>query len=222
MGLVPVVTGSPFVTCLCLTRNRREWLPRAIECFLKSTYPNRELLILASGESVFGMLELTLDSVPLIRVVNIEDGQKLGDVRNLGVQLSHGELIAHWDDDDFSAPGRLTDQVERLQKSGKSVTGYSSMVFESKTERWIFEAHSNFAIGTSLLYRRSWAMDHPFESLQVGEDRVFSNKARDANQLFTVPDKGLMVASIHAGNTSPRSLKGDNWRRLPAETYEHA
>ena len=37
---------APLVTCVCLTRNRREFLPRAIECFLAQTYEPRELLVL--------------------------------------------------------------------------------------------------------------------------------------------------------------------------------
>ena len=41
---------TPLVTCLCLTRNRRGFLPRAIECFVAQTYEERELLIVDDGD----------------------------------------------------------------------------------------------------------------------------------------------------------------------------
>jgi hypothetical protein len=40
------------VTCLCLTRNRPEWLPKAIKSFQSQTYRRRELMILADGQDV--------------------------------------------------------------------------------------------------------------------------------------------------------------------------
>ncbi len=201
---------TPLVTCLCLTKNRREWLPAAIDSFLASTYPNRELLILNSGIDV-------LDLVPddgRISLIHRDPGLTIGELRNHGVKMAAGEIIAHWDDDDYSAPDRINDQVTRLMFSGKAVTGYSSMVFESDTEKWMFTALSNFAIGTSLCYRRDFALANPFPPIQVGEDAQFCNKARDMKQLVSVPAMDMMRASIHPGNTSPRILKGDNWTHI--------
>jgi len=204
----------PYVTCMCLTRNRRQWLLRAIDCFQQSTYKNRELLILNSGESI-------ADIVPAdqrIRVVRVAHGRTIGELRNAAVELARGEIIAHWDDDDYSAPERLEDQVARLLGNNKQVTGYSSMVFESETELWSFEAQFNFGIGTSLCYQRDWALAHPFKALHVAEDRYFSNEARDHGELVSAPDTGLMRASIHSGNTSKRSLTGDNWKFIGARS----
>jgi hypothetical protein len=38
----------------------------------------------------------------------------LGDLRNVSVWHARGELVAHWDDDDLSAPTRLAEQVDHL------------------------------------------------------------------------------------------------------------
>ena len=43
---------DPLVSCICLTRNRREWLPKAIDCFEQQTYSQRELVIVWDGEPV--------------------------------------------------------------------------------------------------------------------------------------------------------------------------
>src|SRR3954465_8432998 len=108
----------PLVTCLCLTRNRREWLPRAIACFQAQTYERRELLIVADGDDVRDLVA-GLPALPPGTLGCTGARLGIGAKRNWGCQRATGELIAHWDDDDYSAPTRLADQVARLLESGK-------------------------------------------------------------------------------------------------------
>jgi hypothetical protein len=75
------------------------------------------------------------------------------------------ELIAHRDDDDYSAPGRLADQVQRLTESGKAVTGFRSMRFTDAVRWWKYEGTRNYALGTSLWYQRDWWSTHRFSGI---------------------------------------------------------
>ena len=203
------------MTCLCLTRNRRQWLPQAIRCFRWQTYPpeSRELLILADGEDVRDLVEDTEASN--VRLVVIEPGRKIGEKRNFGTDMAQGEIVAAWDDDDYSAPGRLADQVDRLASSGKAVTGYHSMLFtDGRGQWWRYAGVPNYALGTSLCYRREWGHANPFQAIQVGEDGAFVQRAYIKHQLVSVDARELMVASVHGGNTSPRNLSGSSWKKL--------
>lgn len=198
------------MTCLCLTRNRREWLPKAIKCFQKQTYANRELLILADGDDV-------RDLVPdddRIRLVHLEGHPQVGDKRNIGCELARGDIVAHWDDDDYSAPGRLADQLQRLSESGKAVTGYYSMRFTDGGRWWMYRGHQYYALGTSLLFRRDWWMKNRFPLLHIGEDNGFVNHAYSQGEFVSAEAGDLMHATIHPGNTSPRSCSGNQWREL--------
>lgn len=198
------------MTCLCLTRNRRQWLPIAIQCFIDQTYPYRELLIIADGVDV-------RDLIPdddRIQLHHVDRAAEIGEKRNFGCSLATGEIIAHWDDDDFSAPGRLDDQIRRLGESGKAVTGYRSMRFTDGSRSWQFLGAPEYAIGTSLCYRRDFWRSHKFPAVQTGEDKTFVIEAWNAGQLEPADDLGLMHATIHPGNTSPRSLEGRSWRAL--------
>lgn len=197
------MTENPLVTCLCLTKKRREWLPKAIACFQAQTYPQRELLIIADG---YDDVEGVVPVVPRITVA-YTGPLNVGCKRNFGCALAHGELIAHWDDDDYSAPGRLTDQVERLRATEKAVTGYQSMKFTDGVTWWLYKGWTGFALATSLCYRRAWWEAHRFAELQCGQDEEFVAKATAAKQLAAVEDLGLMYATIHPGNTSPRGVK---------------
>ena len=200
------------MTCVCLTRNRREWLPKAIQYFQGQTYQNRELLILADGDEVS-------DLVPndkRIRLIHLEGHPEIGEKRNLGCQLTRGDIIAHWDDDDYSAPERLADQIARLRETGKSVTGYHTMRFTDGAKWWLFWSLPHRACGTSLMYKREWWERNRFPSKQVGEDVDFVVVAHTAGARISVDAGDMMHASIHPGNSSPRPLDNNQWRELPA------
>lgn len=148
-----------------------------------------------------------------IRLVHLSGSPEIGDKRNFGCSLAEGDIIVHWDDDDFSAPGRIEDQVQRLVESGKSVTGYRSMRFTDGQRWWLYEGVPNYALGTSLCFRKAWWEKNRFPSLQVGEDNHMVANADAQRQLISVPAGDLMWATIHPGNTSPRDL-GSSWKTL--------
>lgn len=200
------------MTCLCLTRNRREWLPKAIQCFQSQTYPNRELLILADGADVRDLLPAEQPDSQTVRLIHLEGAALIGEKRNFGCERAQGELIAHWDDDDWSAPERLADQVGRILESGKAVTGYRSMQFvHTSGARWDFESAENYSLGTSLVYRRSFWKANPFQAVKIGEDNRFIDRANALGEFVSAPGNGLMYATLHDGNTSPK-IMGPRWK----------
>jgi glycosyltransferase involved in cell wall biosynthesis len=211
-------SAEPTVTCLCLTRNRRDWLPHAIDCFMAQTYWNRELLIVADAESDYAGL---LPASPMIRA-GVTGPGKVGAKRNAGCEEARGEVIAIWDDDDHSEPGRLAGQVAQLVKSGKAVTGYHSMKFTDGKRWWHYRTlHLGFAMPTSLCFTKAYWAKHHFEDMQSGQDEAFVTEAVREKQLAAQGDLDLMYATIHPGNTSPRpvkSVKSGNW--IPLENFQ--
>src|ERR1700689_622660 len=105
--------STPLVSCLMpTTEARREyWFPKAVECFVAQSYPNLELVVVADTPHV----SATIGSV-MGRAVTVLCGKwkTLGDKRNAGCVAAHGEYIVHFDDDDWSAPGRVAAQVKTL------------------------------------------------------------------------------------------------------------
>ncbi len=165
---------------------------------------------MSSGEPVTDLIP------PGVRHLHLPGSPKIGQSRNAGAEAARGEIVCHFDDDDFSAPGRLADQLRRLDESGKAVAGYHSMRFTDGRSWWQYRGASCYALGTSLCYRRDWWQRNRFEPVQVGEDNGFVYRARRADQLVSADAGDLMWATIHAGNTSPRQTKSDSWRLIDA------
>jgi len=183
-------------------------LQYAIACWRLQTYHPTELLILSDAGG--GRASIPDD----VRYLEITAGVSVGEKRNLGCEYARGEIIAHWDDDDYSAPGRLADQVQRLIGSGKPVTGYHSMRFTDGRQWWQYRGSLDYALGTSLCYRKDFWQSNQFPSVQVGEDNSFVGAARGRGDIASADSGDLMFATIHDGNTSPRQLGAGNWKKL--------
>ena len=176
------------------------------------------MLILADGDDV-------RDLVPAhdsIRLIHLGEQRDIGTKRNLGCERAAGSLIAHWDDDDYSAPERLADQVQVLVEHPQyAVTGYHSMRFTDGARWWKYSGTRNYALGTSLCYRRDWWQQHQFHATQVGEDNQFVAVAWAANVLYSIDAGDRMHATIHAGNTSPRAM-GSSWKLISEDSDHHS
>jgi glycosyltransferase involved in cell wall biosynthesis len=126
------MTGSstmptqPLVSCLMPTRNRRHFVGQAIRYFLRQDYLARELLIVDDGSDA--VADLVPDD-PRIQYVRLDRPLPLGAKRNVACEMSCGELIAHWDDDDWIAPHRLSAQVGRLLAVQADVCGADRLLY---------------------------------------------------------------------------------------------
>lgn len=199
------------VTCIMPTMpSRREWLPKAIECFRLQTYADRELVIVADEAPDFmdfvGSVLASAAGVDAVIAVSAARAS-VGAKRNIGCHHATGEMIAHFDDDDYSFPGRLADQVPRLIETGKSVTGYHSIRFTDGSRWWQYHGHPvNWAFDTSLCYRKSFWARHPFDEINDGLEASFRAAAIREGEFVTVAGNEQLYATIHPGNTGPRVM----------------
>jgi O-antigen biosynthesis protein len=184
-------------------------LPKAIRCFLDQSYRKAELLIIADGDDVRDLLPKN----DRIRLIHLAEQRNIGEKRNFGCSQAAGSVICHWDDDDYSDPGRVAHQVGMLNESGLSLTGFHSMRFRDGENWWKYPGKSNYALGTSLCYRRTWWEANPFKPIAVGEDNEMVYAAQRAQQIVSEDAGDWMWASIHAENSSPRMIT-DRWEKL--------
>jgi glycosyltransferase involved in cell wall biosynthesis len=206
---------KPLVSLVMPTYNRARYVPTAIRCFLQQTYLNVELIIVNDGA----------EEIPVIndlRIVYMKLNQRTptGTKRNLGAENARGEIIANMDDDDWSSPHRIEDEVQRLTRTGKAVTGYNATVVFDEATGLLYKNMGGppyFASGTSQCYTKEWWKQHPFPDCSYGEDSVFARTARLADQLAVADPGHMMVARKHANNTDTvylqrlKRLTLDDW-----------
>lgn len=204
---------QPLVSCLMPTRNRPRFVSQSVEYFLRQDYPHRELVVVDDGE------EQVRDLLPRddrIRYVRLEHRHPLGTKRNIGCEAARGDLVAHWDDDDWQGPHRLSTQVAALQGDGAvDVCGTVELLHYAIREGRAYRYHPvpddpPWLAGCSLVYRREAWSSTPFAAIDVGEDAVFVRtiaRERGAGAVLAVPDGGWLVALLHAGNTGPKNLR---------------
>jgi hypothetical protein len=213
-------TRQSFVSCIMPTYNRRSFVPMAIACFLRQDYAPRELIVIDDGSDPIGDL-LPQDS--RIRYVRCDSRLTVGAKRNLACELARGSIIAHWDDDDWHAPWRLSAQVAALREGAElSGTRQPLYVDPASGQGWQYRypaGHRVWLAGNSLCYTRGYWERHRFTDISIGEDTRFVWQAR-AGQVAILPDSTFHVGLIHAGNVSAKRTTGACWHAIPSKDIE--
>jgi glycosyltransferase involved in cell wall biosynthesis len=209
------MTAPQLVSCIMPTHNRRRFVPRAIAYFLRQDHPRKELVIIDDGTESVEDLVPPLPSIRYHRADRADGRMMLGEARNLACELASGSVIAHWDDDDWQAPDRLSRQVRQLESGRADLCGMTSLLYYDpvgdRTWRftWPPRLHPWLA-GQSLCYRRELWEDSPFPALPNGEDSVFVRRAAnrsDRSVARTTPGDSV-VALVHPGNTVAKTSRG--------------
>jgi predicted O-methyltransferase YrrM len=198
--------GVPLVSCIMPTANRRVFAAQAMRYFQRQDYPNRELIILDDGDQ-----ELA-DLIPpdiRIRYVRMDQKSTMGTKHNFACELARGEVIVHWDDDDWMADWRLSYQVETLRAHPvNTVCGLTRLFFYDPTADRAWEyvypfKNRPWVAGGTFCYRREFWQAHRFPDMNEGADTVFVWGLRDAAILAHMRHD-FYVGIVHAGNTSPK------------------
>ncbi len=217
----PAGAAAPLVSCIMPTFDRRSFVPQAVRYFLRQDYPAKELVIVDDGPQPVSDL-LPADS----RIVyhRLDARTILGTKRNLACELARGSIIAHWDDDDWASPDRVSVQVAALTGSGADVCGAASMLYYDpvSSSAWRFTwpgGQRQWAAGPSLCFSKELWRRSPFPDVTIGEDTrfVFSPAVR---RVADVRAAGCVVGIIHSRNTAPKSVRGPHWDPRPVREIE--
>jgi glycosyltransferase involved in cell wall biosynthesis len=197
------------------TADRRVFVPQAIQYFLRQDYPNRELIVVDDGIDAVANL---IPPDPRIRYVRLEGKRTIGAKRNLACKEAKGEVIVHWDDDDWMAPRRLTYQVESLLWKQADLCGLDKVLYyDPRSERswqYIYKGGRSWVAGNTLCYTKAFWEKNPFPDINMGEDTRFlwSNRPK---KLLTLQNVTFYIALIHPGNTSPKRSQDEQWHSYP-------
>ncbi|HKV13013.1 MAG TPA: glycosyltransferase, partial [Thermoanaerobaculia bacterium] len=134
----------------------------------------------------------------------------IGAKRNLACAEAKGEIVAHWDDDDWYSPDRLEQQVTPILRGEAEITGLENRFVLQMPDRkfWTTDRrlHRTMFVGDvhggTLVFRRAlWASGVRYPEVDLAEDAMFLHQAISRGQrLLRVENRGSFVYLRHGHN----------------------
>lgn len=207
LAATSATTALPLVSCIMPTYNRRPFVPLALRYFLAQDYPNKELVIIDDGSDPLSDL---VEGVPGVRYIRLSSRSSIGAKRNLACQHACGELIAHWDDDDWYAPDRLRYQAAPILAGEAELTGLeNAFVLELTTGvfwRTQPDLHQRMFVGDvhggTLVYRKAiWQEGRRYPEVNLAEDAWLLRRAvARGKRLRRLANPGVFLYIRHGQN----------------------
>lgn len=195
-------------------------LEECVESFLRQDYPNKELVILndcpgqilackggGHWDETWTWHDGTWANKTTVRVVNC--GKRyatLGEKFNRLIELSKGDLICPWEDDDLSLPWRLTQAVERLGTA--DYWKPQQVVYLETGKLPVFRHPVGVRHHASIFRKSAWSKVGGYPETSTGQDAAMDSRLRTC----TVAPEGDVPperwAYIYRWGVSPVHLSG--------------
>jgi glycosyltransferase involved in cell wall biosynthesis len=208
--------AEPLVSCIMPTCDRRTLIPQALRGFLRQDYPHLELVVVDDGADPIADC---LPQDPRVRYVRLGEKCPVGTKRNVACAQARGDVIMHWDDDDWYPPWRVRAQVQALFNHRAEVCGSSRLFYyQPDADRaWHYSYTGQgppWVAGNTLAYRKRFWERNRFPDVQTGEDACFV-WGSPPEAVCDLKEPALCVGMIHPANTSPKVISEPYWRPEP-------
>lgn len=169
---------SPLVSVITPSMlSRRDLLDRCIDQVKEQDYPNVEHVIVHGDTTTGGK-------------------------RNNCCEIAKGEIIIHFDDDDYYAPDWISRSVHALKENNADLVGLRKAYFykpNSLLKLYERKAGQPYVLGATMCYKRSMWERNKFRDIKVAEDKYF---CAAAGEIYAHDYHTGFMATIHGDNTS--------------------
>lgn len=198
---------KPRITALMLTYNRHYFLKRVIDQVRQQVRPDGYDLELVLVDDSLKMpppelLESNSTEGFFIKYIFIPEHVSLGHKRNVGLDLSEGDVVIHFDDDDLVSRHRLKAQIEPIL-SGEADLTVPHFKWTVHIREPLRPWQSPMALAHGMMaYRRSFLEAHKcrFEDTNIGEDDLMIHCVMfSGGRLFSVHETNAMIYVLKHG-----------------------
>lgn len=193
------MSALPRISCIMptITGTRRAFVSQAIALFEAQTYPNKELIILDSGRNQHPVYVHDCERHYLTYVYVASDRYvTIGAKRNLAASLATGDMVCHWDDDDYYAPDRLDKQIAPLLDGKADVTALQMRALYDVPTRTLYECSDEIHERLFTRNVRSGTLMYPISFLRHGLCYPNSSTGEDVALLRSLLDCGALLARV--------------------------
>ena len=221
-----MAASVPLVSCIMPTRDRRRFVPQAVTYFLRQTYPRKELIVVDDGADGVGDL---LPQHPSFRYVRLDQPRSIGVKRNLAIGAAAGDIVMHWDDDDWHGEHRIAHQVGPLLAGTAAVTGVRTgyMLDVGDVSFWTCRDdlharmfYANVHGGTIAYLKQVWERVARFPDSSLAEDAAFLKAVTGRAPIGALPNDDTFIYVRHGWNAwefvCGRAVDASAWTRVAA------
>jgi len=208
---MPKEEDLPDVSIVCVTRDRRIFMPILKYSYMIQSYPEEklELIIVDDGDD---SIEDTLIGVPNVTYVRLDEKKTIGEKRNIGVSKAMYDIITFMDDDDVYPNNSVLERTAMMLKDHKKecafctvipcydIARYSSFMNAPPLTLTMSERVSE----ATLIFTRKFWEERPFGDTQIGEGNAFI-RGRE-HMCRELSPQEVIVSLVHPKNTSSRKL----------------
>lgn len=209
------VAANPTVSVITPTWNRESLLPFAYRSFSSQNMDSLEWIVIDDSDEPSAFMEGLND--PRVIYRHLPSRKSIGEKRNLAIELSRSDIIAHFDDDEVYAHNYLSVMLERMRSQGADFIKLSGFFIYSKVYEkfaywdlmrktglhfcWSGEPatlydmpegskvflENHLGFGFSYIYKKRLWEEHPFELVSFNEDGLFAVSARARGARIALP-----------------------------------
>lgn len=147
----------PKVTILIPNYNGKKWLEQCLPTIGKSTYPNKEILVVNNG-STDDSLEFLRKNYPNVKVLEIKKNRGYAGANNFGVRFAKGKYILFLNNDTQVTPNFLEPLVEKMEKD-KNIGAVQPQI-RNMTDKSKIDSIGSFFTFTGFLYHYGYFQPH--------------------------------------------------------------
>lgn len=208
---MPKEDELPDVSIVCVTRDRRLFMPILKYSYMIQSYPESkmELIIVDDGDDP---IEDTLFGIPNVVYVRLDQKLTIGEKRNIGISKAMFGVIAFMDDDDVYPNNSILERVAMMMKFPfkecafcsiipcYDIVNYSSFMNAPPLQLPMSQRVSE----ATLIFTKKFWEERKFGDTQIAEGDAFIHGRE--HMCRDLSPQEVIVSLVHPKNTSSRKL----------------
>jgi hypothetical protein len=208
---MPKEEDLPNVSIICITRDRRIFMPVLNYSYMIQSYPEEkmELIVVDDGDDP---VEDCFFGVPNVVYVRLDEKKTIGEKRNIGVSKAMYDVITFMDDDDVYPNNSVLHRASMMLKQPSKecafcttipcydIAKYSSFMNAPPLKLEMSERVSE----ATLVFTKKFWEDSKFPEIQIAEGDAFI-RGRE-HMCRELSPQEVIVSLVHPLNTSSRKI----------------
>lgn len=198
------------VSVITTTANRKQFIPRLIECYESQSFPKEKMewIILDDNSDSQQLFDSLSERLPNIRYITNFPG-KMGAKLNRLCKEIKGKIVVVMDDDDYYPPTRVSWVVDAFQQNPrKKIAGCSEVYMYNVETGDIYVAgpyHNKHALNCTIAFRSTYLYDHSYDDEEpCAVEAKFTNHFTEP--MIQLPTNQTILHMIHSSNTFKQKM----------------